>query len=361
MPPPRCTGDHRTPTPSRGLLDGSGLQRRRRHHRLHGDLVAGRLHLHRHRGHQLHGDRADQRGRVHLHGDRHQRHGATRSPSTADLRPPAPVPGLDDVGPGHSEPRDRGCPHRVRRHHRPSARPAVVSWTAPLQRRGGHHRLHGDLEPGRRHLHHDRGTQLHGHRPDQRHRLHVHRDRHQRRLGTGPASAASASAIPATVPGAPTAVPPRRTPTPVGRVLDGTAVQRWRPLTSYTATSSPGGFTCTTPNGTTTSCTVTGLTNGTALHLHGDGHQRGRHQRRLGPVGRRPPRPPCPAPPPRSPPPPTPTPSPWCRGPLRPPTAAPPSPATRRPPHPAASPAPTRHHQLHRRRADQRHRPTPSR
>ena len=34
-------------------------------------------------------------------------------------------------------------------------------------------------------------------------------------------------------------------------------------ITSYTVTASPGGQTCTTPNGTTTNCTVTGLTNGT--------------------------------------------------------------------------------------------------
>ena len=36
------------------------------------------------------------------------------------------------------------------------------------------------------------------------------------------------------------------------------------PITSYTATSSPSGRTCTTGDGDTTACTVTGLTNGTA-------------------------------------------------------------------------------------------------
>jgi hypothetical protein len=36
------------------------------------------------------------------------------------------------------------------------------------------------------------------------------------------------------------------------------------PITSFTVTSSPGARTCTTPNGSTTTCTVSGLTNGTS-------------------------------------------------------------------------------------------------
>ncbi len=36
------------------------------------------------------------------------------------------------------------------------------------------------------------------------------------------------------------------------------------PITGYTATASPGGAACQSPNGTTTTCTVTGLANGTA-------------------------------------------------------------------------------------------------
>ena len=47
--------------PVGGVVDRSGLQRRSCHLRLHGDLVAGWLHLHHHRGHHLHGDRTDQR------------------------------------------------------------------------------------------------------------------------------------------------------------------------------------------------------------------------------------------------------------------------------------------------------------
>lgn len=78
--------------------------------------------------------------------------------------------------------------------------------------------------------------------------------------GTGPASAASNSVTPATVPGAPT----------IGTAVAGAAqadVAFTAPgsnggsvITSYTATSSPGGFTA---SGATSPITVTGLTNGT--------------------------------------------------------------------------------------------------
>ena len=47
--------------------------------------------------------------------------------------------------------------------------------------------------------------------------------------GTSPASAASAPAIPATAPGVPTGVDGHVVrQRPVGRVLDGAGVQRWR-------------------------------------------------------------------------------------------------------------------------------------
>jgi subtilisin family serine protease len=79
-------------------------------------------------------------------------------------------------------------------------------------------------------------------------------------VGTGPASA-SASATPATVPGAPTGL----TATPG----NGQVVLTWLApasngggaITGYTATASPGGATCTV---TTLGCTIAGLTNGTA-------------------------------------------------------------------------------------------------
>ncbi len=82
-------------------------------------------------------------------------------------------------------------------------------------------------------------------------------------VGVGNASVASAAAIPATAPSAPTGV--------AGTSYANTqSVVSWTasansggtPVTSYKVTSS-GGQTCTTPNGTTTTCTVTGLTNGT--------------------------------------------------------------------------------------------------
>ena len=126
--------------------------------------------------------------------------------------------------------------------------------------------------------------------------------------GTGLASAASAAATPAAAPGAPTGVTatPSRHHRSVGRgVLDGPGHQRRRHH-GYTVTSTPGrqdlhlGHHHAAPS--------TGLTNGTSLHLHGDGHQRGRHQSGLGgiqlassPVPR------VPRPPSR--PPPTPTPA----------------------------------------------------
>ena len=79
-------------------------------------------------------------------------------------------------------------------------------------------------------------------------------------VGTGPASAASLAVTPAAVPGAPTSV--------AGTSGNGQVTVSWTappdngsPITSYTATANDGVHTCTTA---TTSCTVTGLTNGTA-------------------------------------------------------------------------------------------------
>ncbi len=80
--------------------------------------------------------------------------------------------------------------------------------------------------------------------------------------GTGAASSASAAGVPSTVPGAPTSVS-------ATSGANSQSVVSWTApasnggasITSYMVTSSPGSFSCTSSS---TSCTVTGLTNGTA-------------------------------------------------------------------------------------------------
>ncbi len=80
-------------------------------------------------------------------------------------------------------------------------------------------------------------------------------------VGTGSHSTASSPVTPATVPGAPTAT---------GAVAgNATATLSWTAptdtggaeISGYSVTASPGGKTCST---STTTCTVTGLSNGTA-------------------------------------------------------------------------------------------------
>jgi hypothetical protein len=82
-------------------------------------------------------------------------------------------------------------------------------------------------------------------------------------VGTGPASAASAAATPATLPGAPTGVTATsysNASAPVSWLAP--ASNGGATITGYTVTSTPGGFTCTTSGALT--CTVNGLTNGTS-------------------------------------------------------------------------------------------------
>ena len=79
--------------------------------------------------------------------------------------------------------------------------------------------------------------------------------------GTGPASSPSAAVTPRTVPGAPTGVSATAGSGQASVVLDRPASNGGAVITSYTATSSPGGLTCTTSG---LGCTVVGLTNGTA-------------------------------------------------------------------------------------------------
>ena len=80
-------------------------------------------------------------------------------------------------------------------------------------------------------------------------------------VGTGAASAASNSVTPATTPGAPTIGVATTGNTQATVSFTAPASNGGSPITSYTATSSPGGRTAT---GTSSPLTVTGLTNGTA-------------------------------------------------------------------------------------------------
>jgi cellulose 1,4-beta-cellobiosidase len=82
-------------------------------------------------------------------------------------------------------------------------------------------------------------------------------------IGTGPASAASASVTPRTVPGAPTGVTATAGNASAAVVWVAPANNGGSTITGYTVTASPGGKTCTWTTGALT-CTVSGLTNGTA-------------------------------------------------------------------------------------------------
>ena len=86
---------------------------------------------------------------------------------------------------GHPDRTDRarGADRRDRDRRQ---RVGAVSWTAPEQRRQRDHQLHGDpVRSGRPRqtpttVHRQpAGDHHHGHRPDQRHRLHLHGDGHQ--------------------------------------------------------------------------------------------------------------------------------------------------------------------------------------
>ena len=116
---------------------------------------------------------------------------------------------------------------------------------------------------------------------------------------------------------------------PGTRLLDRIAGHRRHRPSPATRSTSPGGQSCTTPNGTTTTCTVAGLTNGTTYTFTVTAANTRRHRQSLRRPRQRPSRPRRRRRPPAWRPPPTPTPSRWCPGRPRPPTAGPPSPATR--------------------------------
>ncbi len=161
-------------------LDGTGLQRWCRHHRLHGDP----LHR-RHRpdgpdlqldGHHRDGDGAHQRNRLHLRGGRHQQRGHRRR-----------VGGLQLGDPGD----DAGYAHHRNRHQWER-----LSWreldSSRLQRWLRHHRLCGD-PLYHRHRPDGPDLQLDGHHrdgdgTDQRDRLYLQgggyqRHRHRKPVG----------------------------------------------------------------------------------------------------------------------------------------------------------------------------------
>ena len=83
--------------------------------------------------------------------------------------------------------------------------------------------------------------------------------------GTSPASSPSASVtIPAVAPDAPTSVTATVSGTSATVSWTAPANDGGSDITSYTATSDPDGETCTTTDGTTTTCTITGVTRGQA-------------------------------------------------------------------------------------------------
>jgi uncharacterized repeat protein (TIGR02543 family) len=82
-------------------------------------------------------------------------------------------------------------------------------------------------------------------------------------IGTSAASAASAAVTPSTVPDKPTAVTAVVGDTQATISFTGPVNNGGAALTTYTVTSNPGSFTCTI-NAPTTSCNISGLSNGTA-------------------------------------------------------------------------------------------------
>ena len=82
-------------------------------------------------------------------------------------------------------------------------------------------------------------------------------------VGSSAASAASASVTPTAIPGVPTNVVATRGNLQLAVTWTAPAANGVT-ITGYTATASPGGASCTPAPATATSCTITGLTNGSA-------------------------------------------------------------------------------------------------
>ncbi len=214
----------------------------------------------------MHGHRPHQRHRLHLHRDGHQRQrhrcrlGRLR---LASPRPPCPAP----------RPAWRPPPATTSRPRSPGRPPAtsgsaITGYTVTV-------------EPGR-HVHGSRpgSTTCTGHRPHQRHGLHLHGHRHQRRRhrrGLGRLPASPRRPCPAHRPASSATAGNALRP----RLLDGPGRRRRSAITGYTVTSTARAARPARRTGSTT-CTVTGLTNGTAYTFTVDGHQRRRHRSGLG-------------------------------------------------------------------------------
>ena len=96
--------------------------------------------------------------------------------------------------------------------------------------------------------------------------------------GDGTPSSATTSIVPFTTPDAPTSVTATAGSSSASVSFTAPAFDGGRSIDSYTVTSDPGAYTCTTANGSTTTCEVTGLSAGTsysftvtALNFAGNG------------------------------------------------------------------------------------------
>ena len=191
--------------------------------------------------------RPRQRHRLHVHRDRHQRGRAPARPPTPSARRarrgPCPAP-----RPGPPAPRQRPGHGRLDRR-----RPATAARRSPATPPPPHPTAQTCTTAG---------DQLHRHRPDQRHRLHVHRDRHQRGRRPARPPTPSAAGHPATVPGAPTAVAAIARQRPGDRLLDRAGHQRRLDHHRLHRHRHPGRRHL--HQRPATSCTVGGLANGTA-------------------------------------------------------------------------------------------------
>ena len=145
-----------------GVVDGAIVERWQRDHRLHGDVVAGFVHVYD-CNNLVHGEWSHEWHELHVHGDGHECcwywfviHCVYRD---------HPVDGS-------------GCTDRCVRCVRQRAGRGVVDCS--VFEWFDDHGLHGDLLARFVHLHDHHGHHLHGHWPHQWHELHVHGDGHER-------------------------------------------------------------------------------------------------------------------------------------------------------------------------------------